>query len=59
VDLKFSYWSDSELPVIDRVSAAVAIPTYALTGSAIISFSDQAVNKGLDSEVFGPEQEQE
>lgn len=52
VKLHFNYKQDSEIPVLDQVIAAVNIPAYKLTGDAVISFSAQTPNKGLDSSVF-------
>jgi hypothetical protein len=52
VGLVFQYLADSDLPVLDLVSADVKIPSYSLTGSATISFSDQKTNQGLDQSLF-------
>ncbi len=52
VKLQFSYKKDPKMPILDKVTAAVSIPAYKLTGDAVISFSSQAPNKGLDPSVF-------
>ena len=52
VSLKFNYVPDSELPVLDKVTADVNIPSYSLTGAATISFSNQETNQGLDESLF-------
>ena len=57
VALKFQYLPDSELPVLDKVSADVKIPSYSLTGQATISFQDQKTNQGLDESLFEKEED--
>ena len=55
VALAFQYLTDSALPVLDKVTADVKIPSYSLTGAATISFSDQKYNEGLDEGIFPAE----
>lgn len=55
VALAFQYLTDSALPVLDKVTANVKIPSYSLTGAATISFSDQKYNKGLEEGIFPAE----
>jgi hypothetical protein len=52
VGLNFAYLEDTRLPILNRVTAMVAIPAYALTGHAVISFSNQTTNVGIDPSIF-------
>lgn len=55
VALAFQYLTDSALPVLEKVTADVKIPSYSLTGAATISFSGQKYNEGLDEGIFPAE----
>ncbi|MFA5506710.1 MAG: hypothetical protein WC314_00510 [Vulcanimicrobiota bacterium] len=52
VALAFNYLATSDLPVLDKVKAQVKIPSYSLSGTASIAFSEQKYNKGLDKSIF-------
>lgn len=54
VNLQFNYLAKSELPILDKVTASVSIPSYKLTGNATISFTNPKPNSGIDSAVFEP-----
>jgi len=57
VNLDFTYLGSQEFPVLKKVESRVSIPSYSLTGSAGIVFTEHRINEGLEDSVFPEEQE--
>lgn len=50
--LDFGYIEQKGLPLLQKVSGQLDIPSYKLKGTAALSLSEQRVNEGVDNTVF-------
>lgn len=50
--LSFDYIEQKGLPLLQKVSGKLDIPSYKLKGTAGLSFNEQRVNEGVDNTVF-------